>query len=194
MKHTTRTFLAVLTICSGCAQNPVDTAPSRPQPTTIYTSQEMTKLTYCVGLTHNARIISTNKLNGRSAVDVKSDYTSNPNSKLLIPLVDKIYGDAFTNSWDYAGIFFNECALNVVNVPAERVGMANYCMQNGFIADTAQRYRDAGAPKEKAYDQFSKLPSETPRVIIDKVYSHSKGDTTEQMDAWTSCITPLVRK
>jgi len=40
----------------------------------------------------------------------------------MLPLVDKVYPNGFTSSWDCAVHFFGECGVNVVEIPQLRLG------------------------------------------------------------------------
>jgi hypothetical protein len=192
MKKIIWTLLVAGAACAGCAQT-----PSAPQPTRlipVYTSTQQAKLSYCSAMTRTARAIAELKLVGRPAMDVKKAYDADQNAKLLVPLVDKVYSDNVSNTWDYAGVFFNECALNIADVPGDLVNLASYCMQNSYIAETAQQFHTKGIPISKAYERFAQLPGSRPKTIIDAVYARKPTDTSEPLHTWTSCIAPQIGK
>jgi hypothetical protein len=157
-----------------------------------YSAREKTRMMLCVGLTDNAFSIADAKLAGRAAADLKTEYASRPEARLTVPLVDKVYADSFSHSWDYAVAFFKECALNLAEVPDTRAGLAAYCMQNSMIASIAYNSRNAGAPREQTYKLFAQFPSEASRKIIDQVYEQSKSRPEEMVDTWTACMAPLT--
>jgi len=196
-------FMVVL---AGCASNiPTSASPPAvtpaasatqpvPPPATrapLYSHREYNAMTTCVGLTDNAYSIAVLRLKGRSLADVKSLYDATETAKLMLPLVDKVYGDKVPNAWEYAVAFFSECALNMGDVPASRSGLAGYCMQNGMIASIAARYRDGETPKNWVYEQFAPL-GETPKGIIDRVYAASKSRAEAELDAWKVCMAPIT--
>jgi hypothetical protein len=165
-------------------------APARASDT--YTRNEVSRLGFCAGLTLNAKYIVEQKRGGRPAGEVKQQMQKNSAAELLVPLVDKVYAENVSSSWDYAGDFFDECALNMASVPRARVGMANFCMYNSLMAVTARQARDAGAPKEQAHRM---VPFKSPTVdeIIDGVYAKAKGSGPSQLDAWNECIKVLTK-
>jgi hypothetical protein len=169
-------------------ESPAATQPAeRP-----YSAAEKTRMTLCVGLTDNAFSIADARLAGRLAADLKAEYAVRPEAHLLVPLVDKVYADTFSHSWDYAVAFFNACALNVAQVPRTRSGLAAYCMQNSMIASIAYNSKNAGASREQTYKLFAQLPAEAPRKIVDQVYANSKSRPEQIADTWNSCMAPLT--
>jgi hypothetical protein len=186
------TILAgALSLCAGCAANAPSTPSAPPAPKAMYSAAEKTKLTPCVGMTDIAWSVAERKLRGEKIDQVKALYAPRPNSKLTLALVDKVYGESFRYSWDYAVSFFNECALEMASVPSDRARLAAYCMQNGMIASVAQTYRASGLPKEKAYERFAQFQGDTPRKIIDGVYAQSKSRAESEMETWQSCMAPI---
>jgi hypothetical protein len=181
---------AAVWVSAGCA--PKTPAPSsvRPPP---YTADEKSRMTFCVGVADVAMAIADDKRMGRPITEVKALYAGKPNAELTVPLVDKVYGEAITNPWDYAVSFFKECALAMANVSSNRVDFASSCMQNGMIASVAQAYRDSGAPKEQAYERFARFDGPTPRAIIDDVYARPSTRSQVVLDAWNRCMMPISR-
>src|SRR5580704_4553068 len=161
-----------------------------------YTQKEYSGLLGCVGLTDTAWKSASQKLAGVSIDDAKKIYDGHLEGALKtlnLHVVDKVYGDSFTNAWDYAVTFYGECAQNVADVGKDRSGLANYCMQNSIISMAAWEYKNAGEPVENVYQHFGKL-SEVPtaRSIIDRVYAGSKSRADTSLDEWQSCAKPLV--
>ena len=169
-------------------------------PKTDYTEKEYSAMLYCVGLTDTAWTNAEQKLQGVSLEDAKKRYEGklDGNQKtLVLRIVDRVYGDSFKSSWDYAVSFFSECGQNLANVPPDRTGLAGYCMQNSMIAMTAQGYKDAGLPAEKVYGHFAKLdngPGSTPRPVIDWVYANSYTRANAGVEEWKACMAPLRAK
>jgi hypothetical protein len=181
-------FFAMLIMLSSAGT--LAQAPAQPPDT--YTRNEASRLGFCSGLTINAKYIVEQKRRGRPAEEVKQQMQRNSAADLLVPLVDKVYAEPAKLPWDYAGDFFDECALNMASVPKQRVGMANFCMYNSLIAVTARQARDAGVPKEQAYRSVP-FKGKTPESIIDGVYAKDKGAGPSQLDAWNECIAVLTK-
>jgi hypothetical protein len=144
-----------------------------------------------MSMTDNAMTIATYKMAGRSMAEVKALYETGPQSTVLQSLVDKIYGENVSNTWDYTVSFYMECAVNMANIQAPRSNMAAYCMQNVMIATMAHTLREAKIPKETAYQRFDRMGA-TPRRIIDEVYGQSSTRTEIAMRTWSSCMAPLT--
>lgn len=153
-----------------------------------YNAEERSRLTYCVGMADTARAVATQKLEGVAREQLRQFYQSKPNTELHLATVDKVYGEEFTSAWDYTLSFFVECAANLAQVPLARVRLAHYCMQNQLIADVAHGYKTGGKPKDQAYLHFVRIPSETPKTIVDRVYASSKGRAEIKLELWSSCI------
>jgi hypothetical protein len=166
-------------------------------PMTNYTAREYNGMSVCLGVTDTAWTNATQKLQGVSLADAKKHYDGKlegTQKDLALRTVDKVYGDSFTNPWDYAVSFFGECAENIAGVRKDRSGMAGYCMQNSMIGMTAWDYKNAGLPVEKVYEHFAKFNSATPHAIVDRVYAGSKARADIGLEEWKSCMEPLVSK
>lgn len=203
-------LVASAALSSACASRTASTAQARaaskassvakapPAPQAVsaritrYSGDEITKMTLCVGLADTAMTVADQKLRGRPLQDVKASYASKANAQVTVPLVEKVYGDTFRLPSDYSVDFFKECAHNMANVAPQRVSLAAYCMQNGMIAGVAQTYRDAGLPKERAYQRFARFEGDTPKSIIDSVYARSVTRSEAMLDTWHACMAPLT--
>lgn len=183
-KNTLALITGALFILSGCATS---TKPANKK----YTAREKTNMTYCIGMTDTARYIAEQKNKGTPMEDVKNYYVSKPNAKLNIATVDKVYASTFSSVWDYSISFFNECAYNLAAVPAERVNLASYCMQNQLIADVAHTFKSTGKPKDQAYAFFAKFNNDTVNAVIDKTYASNKSRPEIKLEVWNACMAPL---
>ncbi|HUL61339.1 MAG TPA: hypothetical protein VLU43_18825 [Anaeromyxobacteraceae bacterium] len=163
-----------------------------PAPKKVYTAKEREMLTLCVGMTDTAWTAALQKKAGVSREEARARFASTPKADLALATVDKVYQEEFKNPWDYAVRFFREeCALELAHVPADRARLAAYCMQNTMIASVAFRQRKAGATREQAYKQFEAFKSETPRRIVDSVYTGTGDRGATMLGEWESCIIPL---
>jgi hypothetical protein len=190
MKGQHLAFVAILVLLAS------STWGQNTTPEISYTQKEYTGSLGCVGLTDTAWKSASQKLAGVRIDDAKKIYDGRLEGALKtlnLHIVDKVYGDTFTNAWDYAVSFYGECAQNVADVGKDRSGLANYCMQNSIISMAAWEYRNAGEPVENVYQYFGKF-SEVPtaRSIIDRVYAGSKSRPNTALDVWQSCAKPLV--
>jgi hypothetical protein len=170
----------------------VTTAPAGPAK--IYNGQEYKMMTYCVGISDSASHIAAEKLKGTPKATIQQFYFGKPQSVLNLATVDKVYNETVTSVWDYSVNFFNECANNLAKVPAARINMASYCMQNQLIADVTHAYKTAGAPKDDAYTHFEKFNPKTTHSIIDKVYSSSQTRADIKLEIWNSCMALIADK
>jgi hypothetical protein len=178
-------LIVSMTLLTGCATSNV--APQK-----HYSKHEHGRLTYCNAMADTAMYVARSKLSGAPMEQMKSYYSSKANSRLHLATVEKVYAESFTSAWDYTVSFFKECAQEVANVPASRVNMAAYCMQNGLIADVAHAYKSSGAPREKAYAHFAQFNSKTPKSIVDWVYASSQGRVEMKLEVWNTCMSEIT--
>jgi len=190
MKRQHLAFVAILVLLAS------GTWGQNTPPRIDYTVKEYNGLLACVGMTNTAWTNASQKLKGVSIDDPKKVYDGRLEGALktlTLHVIDKVYGDSFTNAWDYAVSFYGECAQNVADVGKDRSSLANYCMQNSIIGMTAWEYANAGQPVENVYQLFGKLGEvPTARSIIDRVYAGSKSRADIALDEWQSCAKPLV--
>jgi hypothetical protein len=166
-------------------------APARVRTPAPYSASEASRLMLCMSMTDNAMTIATYKVAGKPIDEVKALYKRGPQPTVTEALVDKVYGENTSNTWDYTVGFYKECAVNMVNMQAPRSDMAAYCMQNVMIATTAYGQKEARLPKETAYKRFAAM-GDTPRRIVDNVYEQSGTRTETAMKTWNSCMASLT--
>jgi hypothetical protein len=187
--------LAFTLLClgAGCASNPPPapvpaSADSAPMPAALYTAKERASMFGCSALTDSAMIIAEMKRNGASRQDAKAFFADRPNAPLTLATVDKVYDDRIGNVWDYATVFFTDCAAHVSAVPRDRSGPASFCMLNSMIAATAQASRQADVPIEKVNQYFAGFPGALPQSIIAGVYAQTQTRAEAHAQAWNSCM------
>ena len=168
-----------------------DRQPSNPSLAKTYTAKERGQMTFCIGLSETARRAASEKLRGAPIDGVKKSYEGNPNARLNIAVVDKVFSEQVSTAWDYAVGFFGECAREMAGVSPDRVKLASFCMQNQLIADVAFQYKASGKPKEQAYAQFAQFKSSTPKSIVDVVYASTKERAAVRMEVWNTCMADL---
>ena len=187
----------VAMLAVGCATSSPPATKSSSAPAARapkYSANEKTQLTICMGLTDTAKTVADLKRQGLTAQQIKDRRTTGPMLETYRATVDKVFGDTFEHPLDYAMSFFGECALNMADVPKERVNFASYCMMNSIIASTAQTYKASGLPKEDAYKAFAQLGTETPKRIIDGIYAANKSRAAAGIDEWNGCMDPISGK
>ncbi len=179
--------LMAVSLLAGCATG---TESSSRKP--VYSREEHSKMTLCIGMSDTAMFVATRKLRGAPKDALLKFYDGKEHSRLNKATVEKVYGDRFTYAWDYTVEFFSECALNLAGVERKRANLASYCAQNSMIANVAHAYKASGADKQRAYSHFSKLQSKTPNEIIDRVYASSKSRAELMLGEWNSCMSRLT--
>lgn len=162
-------------------------------PKPSYSVAEVHALTYCVALSDTAFAVAERKLGGATVGDQRAEYAARPRSELTLPLVEKVYADEFKSSWDYALRFFDECAVNVVDLPESRLAGANECLQQGMVASIAHGEKAAGTQKDAVYARFAKLPTEPTRAVIDAVYAQNQERPAAELAAWNACMGRFIR-
>ncbi len=164
-------------------------------PEISYTDKEYNGLQSCHAMALTAWMGATRKLNGMSLANAKKYYDGHVDAAqkdVIFRVFDKVYGDSFTNAWDYAVSFFGQCAQEMANVGKDRSSLASYCLQNSMIGATAWDYKNAGQPAENAYQHFANLAGSAPHTIIDRVYAGSKSRVDVTWGEWQSCMKPLI--
>jgi predicted aminopeptidase len=175
-----------LLACGIAAAQPASSAPAA---SSAYSPDEHARLTQCIGMADNVQSIAEYKLAGRSALNVKMMYAPMPTGAQVFPTIDRVFGDAFTHAGDYAVAYFKACAVEMAQIPADRVAPAAVCMQNAMTASAAKKLKDAGATRESATEQLVK-PGNDARGIVEAVYAQSKTRMEGQLDTWNACISP----
>jgi hypothetical protein len=193
-------LLPVILACLGaaCTSNPVIPAdpadpaavagPAPAQPAALYSAAERSDLFGCSALTDTAMIIAEMKQNGTLIEAAKGYFAGRPNADLTLATVDMVYDAAIKNIWDYATVFFRDCATHVAKVPATRSGPASVCMLDGMIAANAQTSKQAGVPIDKVERYFSGFAGDMPKAIIARVYAQPQTRAAAHAQAWNSCM------
>lgn len=164
-------------------------------PGTGYTQKEYNDLQSCHAMTMTAWMGAIRKLDGTSLADAKKYYDGRVEAaqkEVISRVFDKVYGDTFTNAWEYAVSFFGQCAQDLANVAKDRLSPASYCMQNSMIGATAWDYKNSGQPAENAYQHFANLAGSDPHSIIERVYAGSKSRVEVAWGEWESCTKPVI--
>ena len=188
--------MALGVFCAACSVHPVTPAASSGTAQAAggvphYSAQERASLYGCSALTDSAMIIAEMKQKGAPIQDVKAFFADRPNAQLTLATVDRVYDDKIGNVWDYAVVFFGDCATRVSQVPRDRSGPAGFCMLNSMIAANAQASKTAGVPIEKVDQYFSRFPGELPKAIIARVYAQSQTRAQAHAEAWNACMAPI---
>jgi hypothetical protein len=187
MKTMLLSAVLLMGACSAAfAAAPAPAATTTPNPG--YTPGENKELSYCMWLSTAAYAIAGYKLHGDPASVPKKFYATDPQSDVLLPLVNNIYGDKVTDSWNYAGDFYRDCASDIAKIPPQRSAPSGVCMHATLIAATARTARAAGTPKEKLYALYAdKGP--LARKIIDGMYAPKETPAQGvELQTWSDCM------
>lgn len=179
------TIVAAVLLLTGCASSDVRSDK-------VYTRQEFSKMTYCIGMSDTAMHAATSKLKGVPMDEVTSYYATKEGLHVNIATVEQAYSENFSSVWDYTVSFFEGCALNLAKVAPERVKPASQCAQNSLIAGIAYTYKTLGVPKENAYDNFAVFKNKESNNIIDEVYESRYSRAEIKLDAWSSCMLKMT--
>ncbi len=172
---------------AAAADTPVAAKPA-------YTAAERKQLDYCTWLSGAAYTIAGYKLHGAPDTEPKKFYAGDPQAAVLQSLVDTVYGDKVTDAWDYAGQFYQDCALHLGKVSPQRSIGATNCMYQTLIAATARTAREAGTPKEKVYALYAQEGAEA-RTIIDGMYAPKDVPAQgAELQTWKACMAPYAAK
>jgi hypothetical protein len=73
------------------------------------------------------------------------------------------------------------------------VGLTDFCVQIGFVADASAEGRHTGMPKDKVYAEFNQFMSnQMMRQDVDVVYAEKVVDGKEGQRAWWGCMSLLT--
>jgi len=190
MKFFVMLFFLLLTLTvSGCGGATV-------KPEKLFSKNDYSKLTLCLGLSYSAHRIASLKIKGEKKAKIKkliiTDKMTKKTKENISKLVDGVYKDKFKSAWDYSVKFFKECAGRVASVYSPRVQYASFCTQNSFIADVAYSFKEQGKDKAEAYKYFDKFKSKVPNNVIDSVYQHAKDRKSARVRIWSGCMKSRV--
>lgn len=176
----------VLGLWCVCAAAANTAPPAKPS----YTAPEQKQLAYCMWLSTAAYTIAAYKLHGDPDTVPKQFYTGKPQADVLLPLVNTVYSDQFKDAWNYAGVFYQDCANHLGKVDPQRSIAATNCMYQTLIAATARTARQAGTPKEKVYALYAPEGLEA-RKIIDGIYAPKDPPAQgTELQTWSGCMAP----
>ena len=97
-----------------------------------------------------------------------------PALELTLPLIEKVYTDEFKSSWDYAVRFFDECAVNVVEIPEARLAARDRVRAAGHDRVAGAHAEGGRREKDSVYAYFAKFPAESTHAVIDAVYAKAR--------------------
>jgi len=144
----------------------------------------------CIALGETIWALAEQRLKGLSQEDLKKQYESQPDTKskaTILSLADKVYADKFVSASAYSVRYFDGCAQKNAHVAPDRMGVANSCLRNAYIASIASSLKRSGVPAEKAYEPFADLYGTMASTIVDKVYRSAdpgEGGVAE----WKACV------
>jgi hypothetical protein len=163
------------------------------KPAVVYSIADRSYLSLCMTLSISAREIAEDKLQGQPADRVKAGFAGDSRAPVLVPLVDQVYSDNFTDTWDYTGSFYKDCGDRVGHLSPAQIQPSMTCMYKGVVAAAALATRETGTEKSEAYGMFSSH-GDLARPVIDGVYApKATPGRGVVMDVWNSCMDLLTR-
>jgi hypothetical protein len=198
LKQTPATFLLCL-LCACSTAKPVTRPTPAPAaatqaPAPSFTAAEQSRLGFCASLSVNAYVIAGDKLRGDPKELPKQLFGARPSADVLVPLVDPIYGDNVSNAWDYAGVFYQDCAVQLAKLAAERAKLTTPCMYSAVVAATARTAREAGTPKAQVYALFAYLGAQATKIIDDMYAPPEVPAEGTELQVFSACMAPLTTK
>lgn len=185
---------SMLAMLAACA-----TSPTVPPREAVYNGEETRALTVCLAMGHTAATLAQKKLDDLPIDAARKLYEATPDEgmkQFQLATVDKVYSETVTNWWDYSLAFFDECALNLAQVPADRVRPANHCLQDSLVADLAYGYRISGTSKDDAAAHLARSGIQGPKSsdLLDRVYAGNEERPVLMLNVWNACIAKLSGK
>jgi hypothetical protein len=187
-------FFLSLAVCllAACATNPPAPAAAA-KATPVYSIADRSYLSLCMAMSLSAHDMAEDKLQGEPADRVKAGYAGDPRGPVLVPLVDQVYGDSFTDTWDYTGGFYSDCAASIGHLSVEQSQASMPCLYPALVTAVARDAREAGIGKPQVQAQFASH-ADLAQAAIDAVYAPAAvPQKSVVMDDWNSCMDPLTR-
>jgi len=161
-----------------------------------YTKREGEKLMFCTVLIDNAVKISDRKLAGRGIPEVKAEYAAAPfrepkDRDMMVSMVDKVYADGPTDSFEYGLQFIDECLEHVLALPPARTGAARACLRGLLGAVIAWNYRERRRPAEEAQAKLARLGGGS-GSLVEAAYSTDAARGEWILARYKGCIAPHV--
>jgi hypothetical protein len=190
-------LLCLLYACTTAKPVPKPTpapAAATQAPAPSFTAADQSRLEFCASLSVSAYVIAGYKLHGDPKELPKQLFAAKPSADMLVPLVDTIYGDNVSNAWDYAGVFYQDCAVELAKLATERAKLTTPCMYSAVIAATARTARDAGTPKAQVYALFAYLGTQATKIIDDIYAPPAVPAEGTELRVFSTCMVPLSVK
>lgn len=172
-------FLIAL-VLMGCSSTPTKQAR--------YSSEEESKLYFCTALSDIAFVVATRKKDGVSKAEVRKEYSSSKDQKLINAIIDKVYADEIYSAVDYQKAFFNWCGVEVAGVSANRMKLASLCNDIQFIAGAVYSMKQEGTSRSGAKAQLKAKSGDIIATIVDAVYDSNGSLSDIKTGMWNACI------
>ncbi|CZF84580.1 hypothetical protein [Grimontia marina] len=181
------TLILSVSTLSACSNQPEPIKPIQ-----LYSNKETVQMSYCAELADMAYLVASQKLQEQPKQSQIDRFSNGTTAQIKLNLVEDVYAHDFTSAWDYSVDLFDQCALKVANVPAERLNIASYCAQKSLVAGGAYVLKQSGSPKLDAYIMFASYKTTKPYEVIDAVYAKSSSHDAVAKKTWDSCIDILA--
>ena len=186
--------LTLATLLGSCAstQPPLNQSSSS-STKAIYTSQKDLDLHFCALLTVNAMHTAKRKLGGDSIERVLDDHAAEapPHGEVKQAMVRHVYEASFSDPWDFATTFFNDCALHGRGIAKDLIPMAAECAWKLRIGSMAHVFGRLGVPPEKTW-KILPAGSERARDVVLEAYRTQKDSHDFTDEVWRSCMPPVA--
>ncbi|KKD60980.1 hypothetical protein RN22_08005 [Grimontia sp. AD028] len=181
------TLILSVSTLSACTNQPEPIKPIQ-----LYSNKETVQMSYCAELADMAYLVASQKLQDQPKQSQIDRFASGTAAQIKLNLVEDVYAADFTSAWNYSVDLFDQCAVKVANIPAERLNVASFCAQKSLVAGGAYDLKQAGAPKLDAYMVFASYKATKPYEVIDAVYKKSSSHDAVTKKTWDSCIDILA--
>jgi len=200
------TAVLTLLLTGGCSAptTPVDTQPDNQTPEQLptntlilpadnnaplyYTADEITQVGSCALRARYAETIAEEKLNGKSADQIKSAHRDDKKVSDPQTLIDQTFANAFYSKNDFAMKIFFSCE-KTNHMSDERINRAGFCMSNQFVAEYIWNGKQQGLQEKEVRHRLAESSNKAVPLIAREIYSHDAESLEEARSRlWDDCI------
>lgn len=187
-------LVAFVVTSPAMAQAAADSGGAASGAAPVFSSQQNVELFYCTALTDTAKGLAARRLQGATAAEAKRrEYPDAGMKEVYDAIVDKVYEDAFADSWEYAVGFFGYCARDIAKVSKAQADFGARCYQNLQIAADTVDLRQQGLSRKEVSKRLSAIKNETSGAVFEKTWAADKERSDAMDDAWRDCMAPVTR-
>ena len=198
--------LLALLVTAGCSAPtmPVDTQPDNQTPEQLptntlilptdnnaplyYSADEITQLGSCALRARYAETIAEEKLNGRSADQIKAAHLNDKSISDGQTLIDEAFSNTFFSKNDFAMKIFKLCATTN-NMTDERSNRATFCMSNQFAVEYIWNAKQQGISDKEVRHRLAESANKAVPLITREIYNREAESLDEaRARLWDDCI------